>query len=333
MTTEQATHSDVTKVADYLYEVTCYDYDETKMTEQADYLAKLIRSLAHSPGGCSAAHVGDYYGRNLDLFYGDIAEFIMRVHAHTMGDGAVHAFADAVEKSVKETGDYDQRNAAAHLQFVSDEDKARFAKYGIVAVAGYHWAIKGQNSANEEKLVGHERYITSYPGQSLIDAGVTVVGHSDYPISPIMSAPFVFYMGSTRQLPSSENTDVLGPQERISGEDLLKTLTSNVAYMWGEEDRMGTLEAGKLANMAVPAVDLLHDDLDTIAHSIEDKNVATIVDGEVVFESEPKEMTDAEFEELLSQLSSLYDSWSEAEAALSILKYSNLHYIGQPETS
>ena len=94
----------------------------------------------------------------------------------------------------------------------------------------------------------------------------------------------------------------------MSRENLLKTLTSNVAYMWKEENRMGSLEPGKLANMAVLAVDFLHDDLDTIAHSLELKNVATIVDGKVVYSSEPKEMTDAEFEELLSQLLSLSEN-------------------------
>ena len=81
MTTEQAIHSDVTKVADYLYEVTCYDYDDTKMMEHAAHLANLVKSSHTPPGGCSAVRVGDYYGRNLDLFYGNYAEFIMHVPA------------------------------------------------------------------------------------------------------------------------------------------------------------------------------------------------------------------------------------------------------------
>ena len=60
----------------------------------------------------------------------------------------------------------------------------------------------------------------------------------------------------------------------------LKALTKNVAYAWREEDRMGSIKCGKLANFAVLDKDFLEDDINTIPDG---KVVATIVDGNVVY--------------------------------------------------
>ena len=237
----------------------------------------------------------------------------MLVHGHVMGDGAAHAFADAVEKSVKETGNYDQRNAAAHIELVSAEDKERFAKYGIIAVSFYQMSPKIPGIASVEPRVGAERAKMICGAQSFIDAGAVVAGHSDYPVSPLQNVSFAMYTGITREMPLIESAPAANPAERLSRVDALKALTSNVAYMWHEEDRMGTLEAGKLANMAVLAVDFLKDDLETIELSLLIDNMATIVDGKVVYSSELLNMTDEEAEELMNLLPEMYELWASDE--------------------
>ena len=68
--------------------------------------------------------------------------------------------------------------------------------------------------------------------------------------------------------------------QAISRHEALKTLTGNVAYMWHEEDRMGSISLGKLANFAVFDRDFMHDDLADIENSV---CLATIIDGEVVY--------------------------------------------------
>ncbi|HJJ27720.1 MAG TPA: amidohydrolase, partial [Methanocorpusculum sp.] len=240
----------------------------------------------------------------------------MLVHGHVMGDGAAHAFASAVEKSVKETGNYDQRNAAAHIELVTPEDKERFGKYGIIAVSFYQMSPKIPGMAGVEPRVGAERAKMICGAQSFIDAGAVVVGHSDYPISPLENVPFAVYTAVTREMPLMEAEPAINPDERLSREDALKALTSNVAYMWHEEDRMGTLEAGKLANMAVFAVDFVHDDLNIVAASLLLDNVATIVDGKVVYSAEPLKMTDEEYEKFMNLLPELYEFWAADEGGL-----------------
>jgi predicted amidohydrolase YtcJ len=57
-------------------------------------------------------------------------------------------------------------------------------------------------------------------------------------------------------------------------------MTINVARAWRQEDRMGSIEFGKLANMAVFDCNFPHDGLDKVARA---KVIATIVDGEEVY--------------------------------------------------
>ncbi len=245
----------------------------------------------------------------------------MLVHCHAMGDGAAHAFADAVEKSVKETGNYDQRNAAAHIELVSQEDKERFGKYGIMAISFYTFSPKIPGNDGVLSRVGPERNKMVCGAQSFIDAGAVVAGHSDYPVSPLQNIPFAMYTAVTRSIPFVEKAEVTNPAECLSREDALKSLTSNVAYMWKEENRMGTLEPGKLANMTVLAVDYLHDDMDKLADALKQKTVATIIDGKVANSSgDHIELTGAEVVELMDLMQHLREHWAEDEEELETLE-------------
>ena len=209
------------------------------------------------------------------------------VHSHCVGDAAAKTFADAVEKSVKETGNYDQRNAAAHLQYVKPEEIKRFGELGIIAVSGYQWCPKNDVTYPvEEKFVGKEYAEKGYPAKSFINAGAVVVGHTDYPVSPLVSIALAVDTAVTRTVTFVGEKGIRGPEEALTREEALASMTTNVAYMWHEEDRMGSLEVGKLANMTVLAADFLHDDMDVIGASALLPTIATIIDGEIVYQAE-----------------------------------------------
>ena len=94
-------HGDITEVADYLYEVSYDDYDETNMMENAQYMANLFvtsKYLAElleddafweeffenamiPPSACSSVHNGDYFGRNFDYTYSDASSIVVHVPA------------------------------------------------------------------------------------------------------------------------------------------------------------------------------------------------------------------------------------------------------------
>ena len=69
-------------------------------------------------------------------------------------------------------------------------------------------------------------------------------------------------------------------KESIGVMDALKAMTINTAYQFGQEDHLGSLEIGKVANMVVYDTDFLNDDIEKIPDA---KLISTIVDGEVVF--------------------------------------------------
>ena len=207
----------------------------------------------------------------------------LNVHVHSIGDGATKAWIDAFAEAQSETGNFDMRNALAHLQEVTAEDVKRIGEYNIMAVCGIMWAMKDPSGfAQEVAYVGEEKSYNAYPVKSIIDAGGVVATHSDYPVSPLFSAVQAFCLGVTKKLPSLSDDYIRNIDQAISRHEALKTLTSNVAYMWHEEDRMGSISLGKLANFVVMDRDFMHDDFADIEKAT---CLATIVDGEVVYQA------------------------------------------------
>ncbi|MBR1633735.1 MAG: amidohydrolase [Lachnospiraceae bacterium] len=207
----------------------------------------------------------------------------MNVHIHSIGDGATRAWIDAIAQAQSETGNFDMRNALAHLQEVTPEDVKRFGEYNVMAVCGIMWAVREPGFFDQEvAYVGEEKSYRAYPVKSIIDGGGVVANHSDYPVSPTFSAVQAFCLGVLKKLPSQSDDHIRNIDQAISRHEALKTLTSNVAYMWHEEDRMGSISYGKLANFVVMDRDFMHDDFTDIEKAV---CLATIVDGDVVYKA------------------------------------------------
>ena len=73
---------------------------------------------------------------------------------------------------------------------------------------------------------------------------------------------------------------LLGQNQQVGVMEALKLYTINAAYQSFDEDRLGTLEAGKLADMVVLGEDLLTVPTEKI---IDIPVEMTIVDGKVVY--------------------------------------------------
>ena len=207
----------------------------------------------------------------------------LSVHAHSVGNGATHFMLDCIEDAEKITGNLDQRNILAHLQYVTDEDIRRMAKTGSIPAVPPLWVAKIPGGYDlEVAYVGKETADRAYPIKSFYDAGANVVFHSDYPVSPMLDVRLSIYMAEKRAVPK---TIMGGDTRRNTGEAItrdqsLRAMTINVARQFRQEHRMGSVEVGKLANMAVFDCDFLHDDAEKV---IKARLVSTIVDGEEVY--------------------------------------------------
>ena len=208
----------------------------------------------------------------------------LSVHAHSIGNGATHFMLHCIEDAEKITGDLDQRNILAHLQFVTDEDIKLMGKTNSIPAVPPLWSPKEPNVYEQEvRYVGKELADKSYPIKSFFDAGANVVFHSDYPVSPMIDIKLSIYTAEKRTYPKEiADTEPRNIEESITREQSLKAMTINVARQWKQENRLGSIEFGKIANMTVFDCDFLHDDIEKVAKA---NIIATIIDGEEVYKA------------------------------------------------
>jgi predicted amidohydrolase YtcJ len=133
-------------------------------------------------------------------------------------------------------------------------------------------------------FIGPERARRMNPMKSAIRAGVVTVGHSDAPIAaigdPVFGAEPLFgiWCAVNRRTRAGH---LLGPEERITPLEGIRAFTINAAYASFEEKIKGSIEAGKLADLAI----LERDPCAVDPWEIRDIRVErTIIGGEVIFE-------------------------------------------------
>ena len=206
----------------------------------------------------------------------------VQVHFHAIGDRAVRAALDAVEGARGANGERDNRHHISHLQLIDEQDHARFAELGVSANFQALWAYP-DTYITEVNLpaVGPERVRRMYPIGSIDRAGGRIVGGSDWSVSSLNPLEAI-ETAVTRQDASGVIEGVLNPDERVSLETMLAAYTINSAYVMHHGDEVGTIETGKLADLAVLERNLF----EVPAREIGEVQVTmTLLEGEVVHDS------------------------------------------------
>jgi predicted amidohydrolase YtcJ len=202
----------------------------------------------------------------------------LAVHVHAIGDRAVHATLDAFEAARKANGDKDNRHSIAHLQLLDRDDFPRFKALGVIADFQLLWAKR--EPANEEPLkpyIGDARYSRLYPAGSLLKAGATIVGGSDWDVSSYN--PFrAFQTAVTRS--GGKGQEPLNFDERIPLTTAVDAYTINAAFALKQDTTTGSLEVGKRADLVVLDRDIFSVDPHTIGDT---KVLATYLDGRLVY--------------------------------------------------
>ena len=209
----------------------------------------------------------------------------LSVHVHSEGDGATKFILDCISKSQAITNDLDQRNVIAHLHYVDNEDFDNMAKTNSIPLVAPLWTPKFPGAyENEVKSFGKHRADNSYPIKSFFEKGCKVCYHTDYPISPILNITRSFYMAEIRGIPEEKQIGLSdtsrNTKEAVSRIDSLKAMTINCAYELKQENKMGSIEKGKIANFVVMDGNLLTCNAEDL---LKINIVNTIVDGEIVY--------------------------------------------------
>ncbi len=203
--------------------------------------------------------------------------------AHITGGGGVDEFLAALEEVNNESPISQKRFSIIHGNFYTKEAINKMAQMGIYADMQPAWFYKDADLLNQ--VLGEETMNTFHPYKSLFEAGVMINGGSDHmvkldsytSINPYN--PFVaIWSVVTRK---TERGNIFEAQEAISREQALKMYTINNAYASFEEDIKGSIEPGKLADLAVLSEDILTCPQEHIKDIIV---LLTMVNGKVVYE-------------------------------------------------
>jgi predicted amidohydrolase YtcJ len=209
----------------------------------------------------------------------DAAGFQLAVHA--IGDRANALVLDAFEKAVAKNGARERRFRIEHAQVVRREDLARYKALGVVASIQPSHCIDDMRWA--EKRIGRERCRLAYNFRSFSAAGIPVAFGTDWYVEPL-DPRLGLYAAVTRELPKGGPAGGWFPEEKLSLEEALDLYTRGSAYAEGTEARKGTLEVGRLADLAVFAADLFRLEPRAMLETPVD---LTVVGGRVVFERAP----------------------------------------------
>src|SRR5262245_52279554 len=206
----------------------------------------------------------------------DGAGYQLAVHA--IGDRANSLVLAAFDKAVAAHGPRDRRLRIEHSQVVRKADLARYKALDVIASIQPSHCIDDMRWA--EKRIGVVRARDSYNFRSFLSAGIRVAFGTDWFVEPL-DPRIGLYAAVTRELPGGGPPGGWLPEEKISLEDAIDLYTRGSAYAEFAEDRKGTLEPGKLADLvvfekdlfAIPPRDILKTPVDL-----------TVVGGRVVFE-------------------------------------------------
>ena len=197
---------------------------------------------------------------------------------HTNGDAAIDMFLKAYE--LARNGDFSRpwNVTTIHTQFMRKDHIEKFVKYRIrpsfYTLHTFYFATAHTNNRGPEQAA----YIS--PMRDAIDAGLRPTNHTDFYVAPLDQ---MFMMWSAVNRVSREG-GVLGPDQRITPMEALKSQTIWAAEQYDEQASKGTLEVGKSADLVI----LDKNPLKVAPMAIKDIHVVeTIKEGKTIYKRRP----------------------------------------------
>ena len=200
----------------------------------------------------------------------------LRIAVHAIGDRANDFILDVYEEAEKKKPG-DHRFRVEHAQHLSEQAIPRFAQLNVIpSMQPYHaiddgrWAYKRLEDARLKR---------TYAFKSLLDTKAMLTFGSDWTVAPLKPLQGI-YAAVTRRTLDDKNQNGWYPEQKISVEQAVRCYTANNAYAGFQENKLGKLKKGMLADFIV-----LDQNIFEIApENIKDvKVLRTIVNGKQVY--------------------------------------------------
>jgi predicted amidohydrolase YtcJ len=233
------------------------------------------------------------YRGSLSLEPGSITALITTGHrlgwqmsAHVTGNAGVDLVLDAVEAAGKIRPIEKSRFNLIHAYFPDAATTARARKLGVCLDTQPAWYFKDADAL--VTALGSERLSKFVGVREWLKAGVPVAANTDHmlgmdpnralnPFNPFLT----MYVLVTRK---TEGGQVIGAGQKVSREEALRMMTRDAAYLTFDEDKKGSIEAGKFADFAILSDDYLSCPPEKIRNIHAD---TTFVAGRIIYERKP----------------------------------------------
>ncbi|TFG67812.1 MAG: hypothetical protein E4H24_05230 [Thermomicrobiales bacterium] len=194
----------------------------------------------------------------------ELTELVRSLHddgwqlaTHTAGDAAHDLVLDAYEAALAGADNAGHRHRIEHVMAVRDDQVLRMRDLAILASFQLTWFGTDPNS-RVETTIDPERMPWIGRWRDLLEAGVPAVASTDHPYDdleanrvPSGGAMQTMAVAVTRILDPGIEPAAWQADQRLSVEQVLPLTTRAGAYATFEEDRKGTVEPGKLADLVV----------------------------------------------------------------------------------
>jgi len=176
------------------------------------------------------------------------------VHVHAIGDKAVTETLNGFETARRTNGNSGLPHTITHLQIVQPADFARFKKLNVLASYQLLWAFGDVTTIDIVKpCIDPSLYKWQYPARSMLQAGATICGASDWPVSS--ANPFeAIYCAETRKGPMG----ILDSTQCMPRMEMMYAYTIEAAKALMLEKKIGSLQVGKYADMILIDRDVLN---------------------------------------------------------------------------
>lgn len=165
---------------------------------------------------------------------------------HVNGDASVDDALDAIEAAQQSQPWPDARPLFIHAQMSREDQIQRMAQLGVTpsffSSHTYYWGDR-----HAAIFMGPERAANMSPAGWALDAGIRYSAHADTPVTPML--PLQVVWSQVNRI--TTGGAVLGRHQRVAPMAALRAVTIDAAWQVFMDDRVGSLEPGKLADMVV----------------------------------------------------------------------------------
>ena len=183
--------------------------------------------------------------KDVSAIYEKAFENNWQVLTHANGDAAMDQMIRTMKPVAEKYGNDDRRNVLIHGQYVREDQLDAYKDLKVITslfpLHTFYWGDW------HKEIIGDSLGNRISPVKTALNKGLNITIHTDAPVA----LPNLMRVVWTAVNRTSRSGKVIGESERLTPYEALKAITIWSAFQHFEEDKKGTLEKGKLADLVI----------------------------------------------------------------------------------